>query len=530
MRPKGGIISPVVVATIFLALFTAVGLTDAAARQVEDPIWTDSGYIAGTLMDLQSLPALPDLDLPGLTVGELGKTVHVYRGIPYAAPPVGGLRWRPPQPVTPWPGIRECAVPNKWPTQQYPAQARYGSVQESGMSEDCLYLNIMTPATKTTDRLPVMVWFHGGGYTSQSGSRDIYNSPGMAQQGIIYVSVTHRLGVMGYMAHPALTAESPVGASGNYGMLDLVASLQWIKKNIAAFGGDPNRVTIFGQSGGGGKVLWLMTSPLSKGLFRSAIAQSASGGGTTLPDAEQMGVSLAAKLGIADGPDALKELRAKSWEDVVNASLATDSGFKTDITIDGWSTPDTYANVFKAGMQHNVPFIIGIAEKDIASIFTSTVDLVSNMTPVSSNTWVYEFTYVPSGWKSEGAKAWHSLENGYVFGNYEYVAPINYGNYGIPAGATTPDPGFDGRDPWMSDFMMQTWIRFATTGDPNLPGCVIQNSHSCGHNNHWKNQKSTQFEGVPLPRWNPYTASTDQYLVIDFPPKLNAGYSELVYK
>ena len=192
------------------------------------PILTDAGYVAGTLMDLQTYSAESvniqtsgDYSEP-ITVGELGNEFRIYLGIPYAAPPVGDLRWKPPQPVTPWEGIRQCVSFGKWATQAYPTGVRYGFIQESGMSEDCLYLNILTPAKRNTDRLPVMVWFHGGGLWGQSGHRDIYNSPGLPQHGVVLVTVSHRLNVMGYMAHPALSAESPQGTSGNYGMLDLV--------------------------------------------------------------------------------------------------------------------------------------------------------------------------------------------------------------------------------------------------------------------------------------------------------------------
>ena len=231
--------------------------------------------------------------ISGIKADQNRKEIYIFRGIPYAAPPIGDLRWKPPQPVEPWKGIRQTTVLGKWATQAYPTGVRYGFIQESGMSEDCLYLNVLTPAKKNNDRLPVMVWFHGGGLWGQSGHRDIYNSPGLPQDGVVLVTVSHRLNVMGYMAHPALSAESLQGTSGNYGMLDLVAALKWVRNNIAAFGGDPDNVTIFGQSGGGNKVQWLMTSPLSEGLFDRAISQSGYGSLTQLLDAEQAGKDFA---------------------------------------------------------------------------------------------------------------------------------------------------------------------------------------------------------------------------------------------
>ena len=191
---------------------------------------------------------------------------------------------------------------------------------DDAMSEDCLYLNVQTPAKRKNERLPVMVWLHGGGLTSQSGTRAGYNMPVQAQRGVVSVSVSDRIAVMGFLAHPALSAESPKGASGNYGMLDLVAALKWVKNNIAAFGGDPHRIMIWGQSGGGSKINWLMTSPLSEGLFSAAICQSGGGGGRPLATNEQAGVALLDKLGISGAPDVLAALRALPWQDIVNAA------------------------------------------------------------------------------------------------------------------------------------------------------------------------------------------------------------------
>jgi para-nitrobenzyl esterase len=539
-------ISIILAVAVFTAVFTVWGVADVSAgrgHKLKDPIWTESGYVAGTLMDLQTYSAesvhtQTGMDLGDITVGELGNEIRIYLGIPYAAPPVGDLRWKPPQPVTPWDGIRQTATLGKWATQAYPTGVRYGYIQESGMSEDCLYLNVLTPAKRNTDRLPVMVWFHGGGLWGQSGHRDIYNSPGLAQHGVVHVTVSHRLNVMGYMAHPALSAESPRGTSGNYGMLDLVAALKWVRNNIAAFGGDPGRVTIFGQSGGGNKVQWLMTSPLSKGLFHGAISQSGYGSLTRIADAEQNGVDFAAALanGCVDddisyppimeshapgSSDELAAMRALPWQDLVDQ--ANYCGFyRINPTADGWSTLDygSYWELFQAGMQHDVPFIIGMTQNDIGPVSSGTVNLVANATPRSSPMWVYEFTYIPTNWKQPGVEAWHSLENGYVFGNWPFVPLINYASYGVRAGLTDPDPGFDERDPWMSEWLMQTWIRFAKTGDPN-PRC---SKRSWRRPKRFKKDGSYRFEGQSVPKWLPHTAESDLFLQIDYPPVLHSGF------
>ena len=488
----------------------------------DSTVLTDAGYVAGTTMDLQVYSAEKVLQTTGydigeISVGEVGNKIRIYQSIPYAAPPVGNLRWKAPQPVTPWEGIRPAVIPNKWPTQAYPASFRYGSITDSEMSEDCLYLNVLTPAKSEEDRLPVMVWFHGGGLRAQSGSRDIFNTPSLAQRGVVQVNVSHRLNVMGYMAHPALSEESENSASGNYGMLDLVEALKWVQNNIDAFGGDPNNVTIFGVSGGGNKIQWLMTSPLSKGLFHKAICESGYSAPTELATAEQSGADLAEYLGIENpgSAAALEEMRALPWQDLVDAAI--EGGFFNDIsneTIDGWSQTDSYSNLFKEGKQHDVPFIIGITQSDIPFIYSDTVNLVANAKPLNSPMWAFKFDFVPTNWKADGALAWHALESGYVFGNWEYMDRVNWENYGIPAGATSFDPGFDERDPWMSEFMMQTWIQFAATGNPNPVSYVLD---------------TFEFEGQTVPVWPPHTAEKGQYLEIDYPPTVEPDFGDLIF-
>lgn len=227
-----------------------INIVSRVAVLLLDPVKTDAGYVCG------------------LVRGDLGSEVREYRGIPYAAPPVGDLRWKPPQPVTPWEGIRNCTI---WGSQApqdplYP-QLFFGEANE----DNCLNLNVLTPAKKTTDRLPVMVWFHGGGLRILTANSPTYCSTGLPLHGVVLVTVNQRLGALGYLAHPLLREESEHNASGNYGTLDQIAALQWVQRNIAAFGGDPNCVTIFGESGGGTKVTSLICSPLAKGLFHKAI-------------------------------------------------------------------------------------------------------------------------------------------------------------------------------------------------------------------------------------------------------------------
>src|ERR1700722_9442347 len=198
--------------------------------------------------------------------------VRCFKGIPYAAPPVGPLRWRPPQPVTPWAGVRRSDV--------FGANSLQGMVFDDidasvdGVSEDCLYLNIWTPALGAAEPLPVMVWIHGGGFAVGSGSEPRYDGANLAAKGVVVVTLNHRLNALGFLAHLELTAESPEGVSGNYGMLDLVAALGWVKRNIKAFGGDPGQVTIAGEPAGPAPARARWASPLARGLFVRAIGES----------------------------------------------------------------------------------------------------------------------------------------------------------------------------------------------------------------------------------------------------------------
>jgi para-nitrobenzyl esterase len=309
------------------------------------------------------------------------------------------------------------------------------------------------------------------------------------------------------MAHPLLSEESRVGASGNYGQLDLIAALKWVQKNIAAFGGDPDRVTLWGQSGGSMKITGVMASPLAKGLFHRVIAMSGIVGGKSLEDAEQMGLKIAEKLGIPDGPGALEALRAKSWQEIVTASLDKDLGYRPDVTVDGWYLLDTVPNTFAAGKQHNVPLMIGMTEADITPIIRQYA-LIPNIKTGTSPMYLYLWKHVPTGWRMDGVKAYHSLDKGYVFGTPWTQTLGNYERYAKPAGATQKDPGWDEHDDWLTEFALETWAQFAATGDPNLPS-----------NPHPRLGR--------LETWPPYEPDTEKYLEIKSPTEAKSGFSKL---
>ena len=283
--------------------------------------------------------------------------VRMFRGIPYAAPPVRGLRWQPPQPVAPWttPLVADRFGPR---CMQRPI---YGDMnfRSSGVSEDCLYLNVWTPAQGADAKLPVLVYFYGGGFNAGDGSEPRYDGESMARRGIVVVTVNYRLSVFGFFAHPELTKESPRHASGNQGWLDQVAALEWVQKNIAAFGGDPARVTIAGESAGSISVSALMASPLSKGLIAGAIGESGAMIAPTrqpipLADAEKEGETFAA----AAGATSLQALRAMSSDELL-AVTAKPGLPRPNCVIDNYFMPKTVVDILAAGEQARVPLLAG---------------------------------------------------------------------------------------------------------------------------------------------------------------------------
>ncbi|MBI4893682.1 MAG: carboxylesterase family protein [Acidobacteria bacterium] len=283
--------------------------------------------------------------------------VRVFKGIPFAQPPVGDLRWREPRPVPPWKSVRQANDFGPRCMQRTSPGADYW-FRSATMSEDCLYLNVWTPAKSPKDRLPVLVYVYGGGFQNGDGSEPRYDGANMASKGIVAVTLNYRLNVFGFFAHPELTAESPHHASGNYGFLDQVAALAWVRRNIAAFGGDPRRVTVAGESAGSISVSALMASPLSKELLHGAIGESGALISTlpprSLAETEKDGLQFAASA----GADSLKSLRAISAEKIQEAS-AKGAGMRFRPNLDGYFLPQTLQQIFAAGQQAKVPLLAG---------------------------------------------------------------------------------------------------------------------------------------------------------------------------
>jgi para-nitrobenzyl esterase len=296
----------------------------------------------------------------GLVSGAAGRnpSITVFKGLPFAAPPVGNLRWRAPAPVVPWAGEKKADRFGNSCIQSIVQERKpwtYEFMAHNEVSEDCLYLNVWTGAKSATERRAVYLYIHGGGNREGSGGIQVYDGEGLANKGVIVVTLNYRLGVFGFFVHPELTKESGVNASGNYALLDIVAALRWIHDNIAAFGGDPTKVTIGGQSAGAGNTHSMVASPLAKGLFRGAIAESGSSYGPgnvrSLAEAESSGV----KFAEAKGARSLAELRQMSWPTIFEPV----QGLTFGAVVDGYVLTASPSETFAQGRQNDVPTITG---------------------------------------------------------------------------------------------------------------------------------------------------------------------------
>jgi len=291
----------------------------------------------------------------GLLQGVIENDLTVYKGIPFAAPPVGNLRWRAPQTAQAWTGIKVADKFGPAPIQ--------GGNPPAGKSEDCLYLNVWTPAKSSGEKIPVLVWIYGGGFSFGSTSEPAYDGAALAKKGVVLVSIAYRVGTLGFLAHRELNAESKNGVSGNYGLLDMIAGLKWVRENISAFGGDPNKVTIFGESAGGIAVSMLCASPLAKGLFQGAISES---GGSFGPprDVTYPGENLKTLKGAAlAGDDYAKKAGATSIAELRKIPADSlpggwGSGSAWPI-IDGYVIPDDQYKLYEAGKFNDTPILIG---------------------------------------------------------------------------------------------------------------------------------------------------------------------------
>ncbi|WP_259069982.1 carboxylesterase/lipase family protein [Mucilaginibacter sp. X4EP1] len=445
---------------------------------------------------------------PGLISGIKSDSSDViaYKGIPYAAPPVGNLRWKAPQPAIPWQGVKQCDNFGPSPMQAKPVSfmvyTREFLIPEQPISEDCLYLNVWTKA-KHGAKKPVFVWIYGGGFGSGGTAVPIYDGEAMAQKGVIFVSVNYRVGVFGFMAHPELTKESGNNASGNYGLLDQIAALQWIKRNITAFGGDPDNVTIAGQSAGSISVNCLVASPVAKGLFNKAIAESGSFlidlpsiKANDLKIAEQQGI----KVANAVHATTLDDLRRVPAEDLMKVPE------RYSPIVDGYVLSETVAQIFAEGKQNNVSLLTGWnADESFISSFQNK-DAFTQQAKEQYGADADEFLkYYPANTDEEAARSqvklsrdmtfalsgfkWASLQSSqgkapvyvYYFAR-KLPATAEYAKYGAfhtgEVAYVMNNLKFLDR-PWklvdnqLARLMSSYWVNFATNGNPNGKGLPV---------------------------------------------------------
>ncbi len=431
--------------------------------------------------------------------------VRVFKGIPYASPPVGELRWRPPQPPASWEGVRQADRFGPICPQFIPARGTFYYeeffLEEQEQSEDCLYLNVWSAAADAGERRPVMVWYHGGGLVEGSGSLPSFDGEALALQGAVVVTVNYRLSVLGFLAHPELTAESEHGSSGNYGMLDQIEALRWVQRNISAFGGDPGNVTIFGQSAGCFSVYSKLASPLAMGLFHKAVCQSIFLGPLgKLQEAEANGVRFAE----ARGASSIDELRGQTFQELMsNEELYRGALGLLPVTVDGWVHEEDPFYMMLEGRHHDVPLILGATSEEMTTLATIDCTLEAfeamairqfedeaerflKLYPATtdqeaahayrsflgdkflaskviwararqhagqSNSYLYYFTRRPPGRNEAFYGAFHSADLYYVFHTL---------------GST--DRPWEARDERLADAMSAYWAGFAATGVPHAAG------------------------------------------------------------
>lgn len=438
----------------------------------------------------------------GLVKGKSEKELMVFKGIPFAEPSVDELRWRAPQLPKKWEGVKEATEFGPDPVQSWGPP--------EGKSEDCLYLNVWTPAKSTGDKIPVFVWIYGGGFNGGATSVPTYNGENLAKKGVVLVSIAYRVGYLGFLAHPELSAENPNHVSGNYGLLDMIAGLKWIKENISAFGGDPNKVTIFGESAGGIAVSMLCASPLAKGLFEGAISESGGSFGPTRPTtypgenmktlavSEKEGEEFLDKAGVTS----IEELRQMPADSIVRGGYG--KGLAWPI-VDGYVIPDDQYKLYEAGKFNDTPILVGYnsdeglsfggaknPEDHIASVKTrygKFADELLKAYPVSENgipkTARDLMRDAAFGWQTwSWARLQSKMGKSKVFYYYfdqhpEYPADSPKADFGSPHGQEvayvfknldTTNTTLTESDFEISDAMATYWTNFAKYGNPNGEG------------------------------------------------------------
>lgn len=477
---------------------------------------------------VQSRPADPFATVrtrSGDISGTVSGDVHVFKGIPFARPPIGELRWKAPQPVAPWNGVRPCSHFGPSPMQGKPmtfgAYTTEFQIPEKPINEDCLYLNVWTGAKTPGDRRPVLVYIYGGGFIGGGSAIPVYDGEAMARKGVVFVSINYRVGIFGFLCHPWLTAESGHAASGNYGLLDQIAALRWVRDNVAAFGGDPDNVTIAGESAGSISISCLVASPLAKGLFRRAIGESGaavSPGFTSvapLKEVEQTGQEVTTRLKVAD----LEALRALPAEQLLTA------GFQRGPVIDGYVVPAPIGEIFRKHEYNPCDLLTGWNEDDyffyggpqsaarfrqqVQQQYGAAADSVLHFYPApddatalnSQKRFSRDLLFGIQNYPWASLQAADGAHHVYLYrfrrrlpatGSLAQYGAFHGGEivYAYDNLATLSRP-WEAVDRRLAETMSSYWVNFARTGDPN---------------------------GAGLPPWSPYTLPAGSTMILDEQP------------
>jgi para-nitrobenzyl esterase len=493
--------------SLYLLIFLFIFFSGSKSMKQNDVIKTDAGLISGIK-------------------NESGDVI-AYKGIPYAAAPTGNLRWKAPQPALKWDGIKQCTAFAASAMQAKPVPFMVYTEEflapPEPLSEDCLYLNVWTGAKPSKEKKPVIVWIHGGAFTGGSGSVPIYDGEAMARKGVVFVTINYRLGVFGFFAHPELTKESGYNSSGNYGLLDQIAALKWVQKNIAAFGGDPGRVTIAGQSAGSMSVNCLVASPLAKGLFHRAIAESGASfvagplrSNINLQQAEEEGLKIAQSLKV----NSIEALRNVSPADLMQKV----QGLRSPIA-DGYVLPEPISRIFTSGKQNHVSLLTGwnADEGFIMGAIKNAVDFKKQLEQQYGADAENFLKFYPAANDAEAAASQQSLSTDLMFGiqNYTWAnvqsqsgktkVYVYYFTRKLPATGDFVKYGafhtgevayaynnlkflhrpWEAVDHKLAGVMSSYWVNFAATGNPN---------------------------GKGLPRWPQYQSNTSEVMILSEQP------------
>jgi para-nitrobenzyl esterase len=458
----------------------------------------------------------------GIITGVTNGDIQIFKGIPFAAPPVGALRWKAPQPVQSWSGVKICDKFGPSPMQGKPAPFSMWSeeflIPKEPISEDCLYLNIWTGATTPTEKRAVLVWIYGGGFQSGGSACPIYDGTAMAKKGIVFVSINYRVGIFGFLAHPELSKESDSHASGNYGLMDQVAALKWVQKNIEAFGGDPNNVTIAGQSAGSMSVNCLVASPLAKGLFQKAIAESGASftnPGATLSDAEAAGNKIMQSLNVAS----IADMRNIPAEELMKKAQGIGGP-----VVDGYVLPASVASIFDQHKENKVSLVTGWNEDE--GLLFGPIKNAAQFREDARKRYGADsarfLQYYPAGTDAEAAASQLKLSRDQIFGVQNYTWANVQSNHGLKVYVYR----FMRKPPATGEY--KKYGAFHTAEVPyaydnlsfvNRPWEAVDHALAATMSAYWVNFiKKGNPNGRGLPAWSAYSGSNKQIMALKEKP------------